>query len=94
MGKDLGLISVLKVNGFIKRVDFLLITSYFCLGYHLIYYTMQSLNFLFWNVNRKPIIKEIANIAKHHNIDVLLLAECNFNLASFLLELNSETVEY
>lgn len=55
---------------------------------------MQSLNFLFWNVNRKPIIKEIANIAKHHNIDVLLLAECNFNLASLLLELNSETVEY
>ncbi len=55
---------------------------------------MHALNFLFWNINRKPIINEIANIAKHYNIDVLLLAECNLNLASLLLALNSETVEY
>jgi exonuclease III len=55
---------------------------------------MQSLNFLFWNTNRKPLIKEIANIAKHHNIDVILLAEYNLNDVELLLELNSESTDY
>ena len=55
---------------------------------------MQSLNFLFWNTNRKPLIKEIANIAKHNNIDVILLAEYNLNYFALLLELNSESSDY
>lgn len=55
---------------------------------------MQALNFLFWNINRKPLVKEIANIAKHHNIDVILLAECLLNNADLLLELNSKSVDY
>lgn len=55
---------------------------------------MQALNFLFWNINRKPLTKEIANIAKHHNIDVILLAECQLNNVELLLELNSESVDY
>lgn len=55
---------------------------------------MQALNFLFWNTNRKPLIKEIANIAKYNNIDVILLAEHNLNDVDLLLELNSESVEY
>jgi exonuclease III len=55
---------------------------------------MQRLNFLFWNTNRKPLIKEIANIAKHNSIDVILLAEHKLNDAQLLLELNSEQVEY
>jgi exonuclease III len=55
---------------------------------------MQALNFLFWNTNRKPLIKEIANIAKHNNIDVILLAEHNLNDVDLLLELNSEQSEY
>ncbi len=55
---------------------------------------MQSLNFLFWNTNRKPLIKEIANIAKHNNIDVILLAEHNLNDADLLLELNLENLNY
>lgn len=55
---------------------------------------MQSLNFLFWNTNRKPLIKEIANIAKYHNIDVILLAEHNLNDVDLLLELNSESLDY
>jgi exonuclease III len=55
---------------------------------------MQSLNFLFWNTNRKPLIREIANIAKHNNIDVILLAEHNLNDAELLLELNAESVDY
>lgn len=55
---------------------------------------MQSLNFLFWNTNRKPLIKEIANIAKHNNIDVILLAEHNLNDVDLILELNSENTDY
>ena len=55
---------------------------------------MQALNFLFWNTNRKPLIKEIANIAKHNNVDVILLAEHNLNDVDLLLELNSESVDY
>lgn len=56
---------------------------------------MQALNFLFWNINRKPLVKEIANIAKHHNIDVILLAECKeLNPVELLLELNSESSDY
>ena len=55
---------------------------------------MQSLNFLFWNTNRKPLIKEIANIAKYHKIDVILLAEHNLNDVELLWELNSEYIEF
>jgi exonuclease III len=55
---------------------------------------MQALNFLFWNTNRKPLIKEIANIAKYNNIDVILLAEHNLNDVELLLELNSESSDY
>ncbi len=55
---------------------------------------MQSLNFLFWNTNRKPLIKEIANIAKNNNIDVILLAEHNLNDVDLILELNLESIEY
>ena len=55
---------------------------------------MQQLNFLFWNTNRKPLIKEIANIAKHNSIDVILLAEHNLNDVDLLLELNSESADY
>lgn len=56
---------------------------------------MQALKFLFWNINRKPLVKEIANIAKHHNIDVILLAECKeLNPVELLLELNSESPDY
>lgn len=56
---------------------------------------MQSLNFLFWNINRKPLVKEISNIAKHNNIDVILLAENqNLDPIELLLALNSESSEY
>lgn len=56
---------------------------------------MQALNFLFWNINRKPLVKEIANIAKHNKIDVILLAECKeLNPVELLLALNSESSDY
>lgn len=56
---------------------------------------MQALNFLFWNINRKPLVKEIANIAKLYNIDVILLAECKeLKPVELLLALNAESVDY
>jgi hypothetical protein len=33
-------------------------------------------NFLFWNINRKPISELIAALVQEHKIDVLMLAEC------------------
>ncbi len=56
---------------------------------------MQAINFLFWNINRKPLVQEIANIAKHNNIDVILLTECQqLNSVELLLELNLESSDY
>ncbi|MFC0184053.1 Endonuclease/Exonuclease/phosphatase family protein [Pseudarcicella hirudinis] len=55
---------------------------------------MQELNFLFWNLNQKPLVEEIANIAKHYNIDVLIFAEFNIKPTDLLLELNINVVNY
>ena len=56
---------------------------------------MQPLNFLFWNINRKPLVKEVANIAKQHQIDVILLAESKeLNSVALIEELNAEEVNY
>lgn len=43
-------------------------------------------NFLFWNVNRKPLKNFIAALVEEHQIDVLMLAECGpepLQLAAF-----------
>lgn len=44
--------------------------------------------FLFWNINNKPIEKNIANLAILHEVDVLILAECS-RIAAVLEALNS-----
>ena len=51
---------------------------------------MQEIRFLFWNLNRNRPFKEIANIVEHHRIDVLIMAEVNFNLALLVVELAKE----
>jgi len=33
-------------------------------------------SFLFWNLNRKPLQRVVANLAWRHEVDVLMLAEC------------------
>ena len=49
--------------------------------------------FLFWNLNRKPIQHLIAALAAEHDVDVLILAECNIPLAALLVALNDDQDE-
>lgn len=48
---------------------------------------MQEIRFLFWNLNRKRPFEEIVNIVHHYQVDVLILAEVDFNLALLVVEL-------
>jgi hypothetical protein len=45
-------------------------------------------SFLFWNIRNNPIQSIIANLALRHEVDVLMLAECNIAPATLLLALN------
>ncbi len=47
--------------------------------------------FLFWNVNRKAIAREIALLCKHHDVDVLILAEADFTDFDLQRNLREET---
>ena len=48
-------------------------------------------NFLFWNIKRNPVQETIANLARMHEIDVIILAECNIKQSDLLNELNSSS---
>jgi len=52
-------------------------------------------NFLFWNLNKKPIQNLIAALADERSIDVLILAECDIGITELLVALNTgQTVKY
>lgn len=55
---------------------------------------MQSLKFLFWNLNKKHLVKEITELALERDIDVIVLAEVDFETTNLLLALNQDKVEY
>lgn len=44
--------------------------------------------FLFWNLNNKPLAETLARLAFAHDIDVLMLAECDLNPGGVLNALN------
>ena len=46
------------------------------------------LNFLFWNINRKPIAPLVARLSRERGVDVLVLAECEIDPMTLLAELN------
>ena len=46
------------------------------------------LTFLFWNINRKPLASIIANLTVSHDVDVLVLVECEIGPARMLRTLN------
>jgi hypothetical protein len=48
-------------------------------------------SFLFWNIKNNPIESIIARLALRHEIDVIMLAECNIAPATLLLTLNEST---
>ena len=47
------------------------------------------MNFLFWNLNKKPLERLVADLAELHNVDVLILTECNISTQVMLQSLNS-----
>jgi exonuclease III len=44
--------------------------------------------FLFWNLNRKPLQRTVANLVRAHDVDVLMLAECEVSTREILSALN------
>lgn len=49
------------------------------------------LTLFFWNLNKKPLLSEIAEICRRYEVDILVLAEFSLSLANdLLLELNRE----
>lgn len=47
------------------------------------------MTFLFWNINKKPLQNTIGELAEIHEIDVLILAECEIERSDLLMQLNS-----
>lgn len=50
--------------------------------------------FLFWNIQRKPLAQAIVNLARLHEVDVIILAECEIDIAQMLLALNAQSTDY
>ncbi len=49
------------------------------------------LTFLFWNVQKKPILHRVARICEAHAVDVVILAECEAKLSEVVASLNVDT---
>jgi hypothetical protein len=52
------------------------------------------LNFLFWNINRNPVTSLIAGLAHEHEVDVLVLAECEIPSLVLLQGLNENRADF
>ena len=46
------------------------------------------LNFLFWNVNKRPLAKMIINLVHESEVDIIILAESEINDAELLAKMN------
>src|SRR5207253_1798908 len=46
------------------------------------------LTFLFWNIQKKPLLNRLARLTAGHCVDVLILAECEPESANVLTALN------
>ncbi len=47
-------------------------------------------SFLFWNINKRPIQGIISNLVVRHQVDILMLAECEIPVAVMLQTLNEQ----
>jgi hypothetical protein len=45
--------------------------------------------FLFWNLNKRPLLNQVATLCHEHKVDVLILAESELSQAALLQTLNS-----
>jgi hypothetical protein len=48
----------------------------------------RLVSFLFWNIGKHPLQERIARLAAEHDVDVLMLAECDVPPTEVLTELN------
>jgi len=48
------------------------------------------MRFLYWNLNKKPLLAEVVALAHEHDVDVLVLSECELRPAELLLAVNRE----
>src|SRR5947209_4302211 len=46
------------------------------------------LTFLFWNIQKKPLLHRVARLTGRHTVDVLILVECAADPAEVLTSLN------
>jgi hypothetical protein len=51
---------------------------------------VPTTRFLFWNINRKPLVGAVATLADIHRADVIVLAECAIEPGKVLLTLNKD----
>ena len=49
------------------------------------------MTFLFWNIKKKPLQNAIGELAEIHEVDVLILAECEIERSDMLMQLNSRS---
>ena len=49
------------------------------------------ITFLLWNLNKKPLTERIARLAERHDIDILILLECEIPTPQFLETVNART---
>ncbi len=52
------------------------------------------ITFLFWNLNKKPLEAIVTNFARQHEVDVLMLAECEIPPQVMLKALNQEKTQF
>jgi len=49
---------------------------------------LKKTTFLFWNINKQPVVRLLRRIVREHDVDVLILAESDIPVVSLLTELN------
>ena len=47
------------------------------------------MRFLYWNLNKKPLLAQVVALAHEHDVDVLVLSECVLRPAELLLAINT-----
>jgi hypothetical protein len=52
------------------------------------------INFLFWNLNKKPLQLNIKSLANNFDVDIFMFAECNISPDTLLRTLNQDSVLY
>lgn len=55
---------------------------------------MSKINFMFWNINQADLGNCVIDLAIENNINVLILAECYFNINNVLAQLNMQKKGY